>query len=196
MVSRADGTRIPIFARQEAGTARDIEAIEQATTRQSSPTRKTILGQEFERVTAIIQSPESNLDDVWDNASARERRVMVEELIEAVTIHADRLEVTVTGAPPLIVRLDEVGLRNPGTGPVVSKGDLNSGSPPDAERRVLPVVPVQGRFPAQDGVVSCCSVSGSFDSFADKLLTNLLTSGGADKRAGPEGAPATSLRSE
>ena len=49
---------------------------------------------------------------------------MVEELIEAVTIHADRLEVTVTGAPPLIVRFDEVGLRNAGTGPVVSKGGL------------------------------------------------------------------------
>lgn len=40
MVSRADGTRIPIFARQEAGTARDIEAIEQATTRQSRPDPK------------------------------------------------------------------------------------------------------------------------------------------------------------
>ena len=93
------------------------------------PTRKTILGHEFERVTAIIQPPESNLDDVWDNASARERRVMVEELIEAVTIHADRLEVTITGAPPLIIGLDEVGLRDPGTGPVVSKGGLEPPRP-------------------------------------------------------------------
>jgi hypothetical protein len=75
-------------------------------------------------VTAIVQSPDFNLDDVWDNASTRERRVIVEELIEAVTIHADRLEVTVTGVPPLIIQLDEVGLRDPGTGPVVSKGGL------------------------------------------------------------------------
>ena len=85
---------------------------------------KTILGQAFERVAAIVQSPEFNLDDIWDNASDKERRVLVEELIEAVTIHADRLEVTVSGAPPLLIRLDEVGLRDPGTGSVVSKGGL------------------------------------------------------------------------
>jgi hypothetical protein len=56
---------------------------------------------------------------VWENANDAERRVLVEELIESVVIHADRLEVTVTGAPPLLVALDEVGLR-PGTGTVRS----------------------------------------------------------------------------
>ena len=80
--------------------------------------------QAFERVAEVVRSPGFNLNEVWDNASDRERRIMVEELIEAVTIYADRLEVTVTGAPPLLVRLDEVGLRDPGTGPVVSKGGL------------------------------------------------------------------------
>lgn len=47
--------------------------------------------------------------------------MLVEELIETVTIYADRLEVTVTGAPSLLVTLDEVGLRSLGTGTVVSE---------------------------------------------------------------------------
>ena len=55
---------------------------------------------------------------MW-NANDVERRVLIEELIESVVIHADRLEVTVTWAPPLLVELDEVGLRT-GTGTVVS----------------------------------------------------------------------------
>ena len=48
----------------------------------------------------------------------------MEELIEAVAVQADRLEVTVVGAPPPIVRPEEVGLRPAGTGPVVSEGGL------------------------------------------------------------------------
>jgi hypothetical protein len=76
----------------------------------------------FERAAALLRNPDFNLDAVWDNANDRERRVLVEELIEAVTIYEDRLEVTVTGAPPLLIYPGEVGLRDPGTGPVVSEG--------------------------------------------------------------------------
>ncbi|MGI8521508.1 MAG: hypothetical protein ACR2MC_13080, partial [Actinomycetota bacterium] len=70
----------------------------------------------------LLRDPEFDFDLIWHNASQKERRVLVEELIEAVTIYADRLEVTVTGAPPVVVTLDEVGLRPAGTGPVVSEG--------------------------------------------------------------------------
>ena len=45
------------------------------------------------------------------------------------TIYADRLEVTVTGAPPLLVTLDEVGLRSAGTGSLVSEGGLEPPRP-------------------------------------------------------------------
>jgi hypothetical protein len=76
----------------------------------------------FERAAALLRNPDFNLDAVWDNANDRERRVLVEELIEAVTIYEDRLEVTVTGAAPLLIYPGEVGLRDPGTGPVVSEG--------------------------------------------------------------------------
>lgn len=47
--------------------------------------------------------------------------MLIEELIETVTIHADRFEATATGAPPLLVNLNEVGSRDPGTGSVVSE---------------------------------------------------------------------------
>jgi hypothetical protein len=59
---------------------------------------------------------------VWEHANDPERRITVEELIEPVTIHADRLEVAVIGAPPLLVTPGEVGLHDPGTGPAVSEG--------------------------------------------------------------------------
>jgi site-specific DNA recombinase len=118
------------FGEQERSLTAKIEAIEkdhsEATTERKN---KTILADAFEQAAALIRSPEFTLDDVWDNASQAERRVLVEELIEAVTIYADRLEVTVAGAPPLIVQPGEVRLRDPGTGPVVSKMGLEPTRP-------------------------------------------------------------------
>ncbi len=78
----------------------------------------------FERAAAMLRDPAFELGEIWDHASTAERRVIVEELIESVTIYADRLEVNVAGAPPLLVTLAEVGLRDPGTGPVVSEGGM------------------------------------------------------------------------
>jgi hypothetical protein len=113
------------FAEQERSLTAKIEAIEKDhSVVMTERKNKTILADAFEQAATLIRSPEFTLDAVWDNASQAERRVLVEELIEAVTIHADRLEVTVAGAPPLIVRPGEVGLRDPGTGPVVSKMGL------------------------------------------------------------------------
>jgi hypothetical protein len=75
----------------------------------------------FELVAAMLCDPAFDLDAIWEHANDRERRVLIEELIETVTIHADRLDVTVAGAPALLVTLDEVGLRFFGTGGLVSE---------------------------------------------------------------------------
>jgi hypothetical protein len=48
---------------------------------------------------------------VIDAATDQERRVLIEELLEWVTVLPDQLEVTVTGAPPLAVSYGEVGLK-------------------------------------------------------------------------------------
>ena len=118
------------FAEQERSLTAKIEAIEKDhSVVMTERKNKTILADAFEQAATLIRSPEFTLDAVWDNASQAERRVLVEELIEAVMIHADRLEVTVAGAPPLIVRPGEVGLRDPGTGPVVSKMGLEPTRP-------------------------------------------------------------------
>jgi hypothetical protein len=48
---------------------------------------------------------------VWSAAVEDERRVLVEEFLEWVTVFPDHLEVSVIGAPALNVRLCEVGLK-------------------------------------------------------------------------------------
>jgi hypothetical protein len=47
---------------------------------------------------------------VWEAATDQERRVLIEELLEAVTVFPDHLEVAVHGAPTINVLLSEVGL--------------------------------------------------------------------------------------
>ena len=52
-----------------------------------------------------------DIDRVWAATTFAERRVLVEELVEAVSIFPDYLEVKVAGAPTLNVLLSEVGLK-------------------------------------------------------------------------------------
>lgn len=83
-------------------------------------TRRDELAERFEEVAAILGT--LDLDAVWEEGTAAERRVLVEELIDAVVIFPDHLQVRVNGAPPLNVTLAEVGLRDPGTRSWVSEG--------------------------------------------------------------------------
>jgi hypothetical protein len=52
-----------------------------------------------------------DVDQVWEAATDQERRVLIEELLEWVTVFPDHLEVSVVGAPPLAVAYGEVGLK-------------------------------------------------------------------------------------
>jgi ABC-type transport system substrate-binding protein len=88
--------------------------------------QKKIHDREFEAMTLlwVENGWEHDFDQIWQHANDKERRVIVEELIQVVSIYEDRLEVQVSGASPLLVTLDEVGVRAAGTGPVVSEGRL------------------------------------------------------------------------
>jgi hypothetical protein len=55
-----------------------------------------------------------DIEAVWTVSEEQERRVLIEELVEAVGVFPDHLEVTVTGAPPLNVLYGEVGLKESG----------------------------------------------------------------------------------
>jgi len=72
----------------------------------------------FDEITEILAS--LDFDAIWAHATAAEQRTLVDDLVDAVRIFPDRLTVQVAGAPPILVTLDEVGLR-PGIKPVVSE---------------------------------------------------------------------------
>jgi DNA invertase Pin-like site-specific DNA recombinase len=113
------------FGEQERALSAKIKALETDQTETINTARKrNALVEAFERAAALLRDPAFDFDAIWDHANDKERRVLIEELIEAVTIHADRIEVTVTGAPPLLITPGEVGLQDPGTGLVVSEGGL------------------------------------------------------------------------
>jgi hypothetical protein len=61
---------------------------------------------------------------LWQEATPAENRIPIEDLIDAVVIHPDHLQVLVNGAPPLNVTLAEVGLRDPMYETSVSEGGL------------------------------------------------------------------------
>ena len=79
---------------------------------------------------------EMDVDEIWREATERERRVLIEDLLEGVDVFPDHFEVRVAGVPRLNVLLEEVGLHQKvqfcGVGestrtlctPVVLRGEL------------------------------------------------------------------------
>jgi hypothetical protein len=66
----------------------------------------------FEAVTATLS--ELDVEALWAEATEQERRVLLDELLQDVTVLPDHLQVTVHGAPALNVTLEEFGLGQPG----------------------------------------------------------------------------------
>jgi site-specific DNA recombinase len=89
-----------------------IEAArEQASIIQAEKSAQNDLELRFEQVASILRN--LDIDRVWATAEVEERRVLVEELLESITVLPDHLEVKVTGAPTLNVLYGEVGLKVP-----------------------------------------------------------------------------------
>lgn len=109
----------------------DAEASESLAVRQ----RQSALADYFEQVATLLR--DLDLDRLWGAASDTENRTLINELIESVIVHPDRLQVAVNGAPPLTVDLEEVGLRPAGMRTTVSEGDLNSGERVHVRCRVI-----------------------------------------------------------
>jgi len=101
-----------LFAEEETRIAQAIEAArEEATGEDQASHRSDGLAPRFEEVAQVLQNIE--IDRFWIEATDKERRVLVEELVEAVAFFPDHLEVTIAGAPKLNVGLSEVGLKEP-----------------------------------------------------------------------------------
>lgn len=67
--------------------------------------------EQFEQVAEILAS--LDVEEMWQEATPTERRLLIEEMLEEVAIFGDHLEVVVAGAPRLNVSLEEVGLPAP-----------------------------------------------------------------------------------
>jgi hypothetical protein len=97
------------FQEEERRLCAAIEgAREQAAVSQLEERMKSDLELRFEEVARILT--DLDIDAVWKSADDQERRVLIEELLEWVTVFPDHLEVKVTATPPLNVLFSEVGL--------------------------------------------------------------------------------------
>lgn len=96
------------FGEEQARLTAEIEALEADET---DAAREAAwlddLADRFEQVAALLD--QLDLDDLWDAATEAERRVLVDEMLDSVKVHPDRLEVTIHGAPPLRGRLRRGG---------------------------------------------------------------------------------------
>jgi hypothetical protein len=66
----------------------------------------------FEEVAGVLAN--LDIERAWAVPTESERRFLIEELVENLTVLPGHLEVTVSGAPWLHVLYREVGLRQPG----------------------------------------------------------------------------------
>jgi hypothetical protein len=106
----ADKVSADLFAEQEDRLTREIEALRQEHPgRATEKARISELAGRFEDAAPVLRG--MDVDELWEEASEQERRVLVEELLGAVSIFPDHLEVTVAGVPRLNVTLEEVGLK-------------------------------------------------------------------------------------
>jgi site-specific DNA recombinase len=105
-----DGIGKDFFAEEERRLSAEIEAVRaQASEREHQEQVQNELVLRFEQVAAILR--DLDIKALWAAAEDAERRVLIEELVDSVTVFPDHLEVTVGGAPPLNVLYSEVGLK-------------------------------------------------------------------------------------
>jgi hypothetical protein len=102
-----------LFAEEEARLALAIAAAHgESEAARLEVEKADDVSRRFEEVARVIEN--LDIDRAWAAATASERRILIEELVESVTVLPDHLEVTVSGAPRLHVRYQEVGLKESG----------------------------------------------------------------------------------
>ena len=102
----------PVLHRGGAGAAARQVATEALGTDQEA---------RFEKVTSIHQV--LDVEAIWAAETIKERRVLVEELLDTVAAFPDHLEVKASGVPTLNVLYGEVGMKvseNVGVGDTIS----------------------------------------------------------------------------
>ena len=99
-----------LFHEEESRLALAIEVVRfEASAELQEERTLNELEVKFEEVAALLAS--LDIERVWDAATERERRILVEQLVESITVLPDHLEVKIAGTPPLNVLYSEVGLK-------------------------------------------------------------------------------------
>jgi hypothetical protein len=100
------------FQQEETRIASAIEAARQQSALEGNEEQlKSDLEVRFEEVAGILAN--LDMDAMWAEANDRERRTLVENLIEGIKVFPDHLEVKVVGSPSINVLFSEVGLKVP-----------------------------------------------------------------------------------
>jgi hypothetical protein len=136
-LSCADQIASDLFAEEQARLTAQIETMRAAHDEETAEElRSADVAERFDEIAAYLA--EIDVDALWEAATESERRTLIDEMIEAVEVHDDHLEVTLRGAPKLNVTLAEVGLGRQGEDWSCRRGDLDLTSTP-ALRALLPL---------------------------------------------------------
>ena len=102
-----------LFAEEEARLSVAIrEAQRESNDAPVEEARSDDVAQHFDAVAQLLAT--LDVDKTWRAATDVERRVLIDEFIEEITVLPDYLDVKVHGAPPVHVLYQEVGLKESG----------------------------------------------------------------------------------
>jgi hypothetical protein len=104
-----------LFAEEEARVAPAIAAARaegEARSRESEESRD--LQRHFDEVAAMLNG--LDVERTWQAATEVERRILIDEFLEEISVLPGYVDVKVHGAPPLHVLYQEVGMKESGTG--------------------------------------------------------------------------------
>jgi hypothetical protein len=109
----ADKIGADLFAEEEARLSVAIrEAQREADEAQGELARSDDVAQHFDAVARMLAR--LDVDKTWNAATELERRVLIDEFLEEISVLPDYLDVKVHGAPPVHVLYQEVGLKESG----------------------------------------------------------------------------------
>jgi len=116
-LSYADKIGADLFAEEEARLSVAIREAQRETDEARVETaRSDDIAQHFDAVAQMLAT--LDIDETWRVATEIERRVLIDEFLEEITVLPDYLDVKVHGAPPVHVLYQEVGLKESGFGGV------------------------------------------------------------------------------
>lgn len=109
----ADKIGADLFAEEEARLSVAIrEAHREVSDARAEVARSDDMAEHFDAVAQMLSS--LDVDTTWRAATEIERRVLIDEFLEEITVLPDYLDVKVHGAPPVHVLYQEVGLKESG----------------------------------------------------------------------------------